>query len=1185
MCNNCRNSNSRITEHPVLDFSKPRKEVSFTFNGEALKGFEGEPIIAALQANHKLKLKEGAKKHTPFGPFCLQGRCCSCAMTVNGKPNVMTCVTMLEEGTSIKYTGGESDVEIFKAPPSKKIDISPSGVTSEHPKCDIAIIGAGPAGIEAALNAAQAGVKSIVLLDDKNYLGGQLALQTHSFFGTKELGASVRGNEIANIMQKELEKTSVDVRLNSTVVGLYPQNMLAFRDQDKLNFLMAKKIICATGASEKFLAFEGNCLPGVIGAGGAQTFMNLYGVKPGKKVLIIGGGNIGVILAYQLIQAGVEVAALIEGSNRMGAYEVHVNKTKALGVPIFTRHTIKKAHGTESVTGATIVEVDDKWAWKEGTEKYFDVDTICLAVGLSPLNELLWQANCEFDFVPHLGELPKFDKYRQTTNQDIFVAGDCAVIGEASIARLEGRIAGLKAALDLGKPHPEFNAKMDEAFRLLDNIQTGMFGKKLGEGKGKVTKSAPQKDFKSNPFTQKLSAKDFVGKEKRVLINCNQEIPCNPCESHCHLNAIKIGSEINQQPSVDFNICKGCSLCVPACPGRAIRVLQYNYEDSLSALTLPFEFLPYPKVGEELPVYSVDATKLCTGKVIRVQEAKKKTECGMVTISLPKEHAFTATAIQLKYASHVQNKITQANVDKGNANKTYVCRCEEVTYDEIVEYIKKGYTTINELKRLTRVGMGQCRGLSCTSVIEGILKQELKQTPNDILEVKKHRRSIFRPPVKRITLGEAAKLKFSDDEIKLFEGIEHVRTVPQELVNTFIAENHIPEKKLKAKHVIIGGGIGGVMTAWNLAQMGESDVIVLEKDFLAAGKTGAALGGIRTGFNTANKVARAKHGLEVYKNAKTLIGEDVGWYQGGYVYLSFDENQDQLFKNSFKTWEEAPVQFYYTANKNEFNKFVPGVDVDRIVSLVHFPEAGGANPFRATYMFAESAKKKGVRFINNQEVVNLNIVNGAIKSVITFDKKENKYVEIECENAVNAAGTNAVKVSKMAGIDLSDQIWIERHGAFITEKMPMWLDPLIVSYHPTLSGYWQQKRMEENIKEGEIVACYSPDEPIKGFNTNSFIYFLSRMAKSILLCQPSLADVGIIRNFAEHYVGRKSGIPLIGETPIKGFWHNIAKKGHGFMCAPGDGFALAHTITNGKTHEWITECTIQESGSLKETMK
>lgn len=1169
-----------IKDHPVLDFPKKR-EVKFFFNDKELIGIEGDPIIVSLRKNGVIKLKEGAKNHTPYGPFCMQGRCCSCAMNVNNKPNVMTCVTPLEEGMQVRMMGDERDTEVFKRLPSKRIDVSPSALSQNHPTCDLAIIGAGPAGMEAAIMAAQAGVGSVVLFDDKNFLGGQLTLQTHTFFGNQELGASMRGYEISRQMKKEIENLSIDVRLGSTVVGLYPGNMLGFRDEDKLNFIVAKKIIVATGASEKYLPFEGNSLPGVMGAGGAQSFMNIYGVKPGKRALIVGGGNIGVILAYQMIQAGVEVAALVEASPKMGAYNVHIKKLQALGIPTFTSHTIKRAHGKDAVTGATIVALDSNWKEVEGSEKYYDVDTICLAVGLSPLNELLWQAGLEFELIPELGEVPLFDKFRQSTNRDIFIAGDCAVIGEASIARLEGRIAGLKAALDLGKPHPEFNHKMDEAFKLLDNIQTGTLGQKLGSGKSKVTKTPEKASFIPKEFTQKLTPESFKGNEKRIIIDCKQDIPCNPCEASCHFGAIKIGNQLTQQPSVELDLCKGCAACLPACPGRAIRLIQYNYDDKFSAITIPYEFHPYPEVGEEREIRNQAGSVITKGKILSVRKSKDKTGCGTITFSVEKTFAFDSFTLDV--LPHVYSPQKE---DCHKGNKTYVCRCEEVTFDDINALIQQGHTSANDIKRLKRVGMGQCRGQSCSGIVENLIKKEAKLTPVQILETKKNRRSMFRPPIKRITLGEAAKLKFTKEEVQLFESIEHVRTIPQEIVNTYVEENPATTDKLKKKYVIIGGGAAGVFTAWWLSKLGASDIVVLESNFLTSGQTGACLGGIRTGFNTANKVARAKKGLQMFKDAKELIGQDVGWHEGGYVYLAFDEKQDRLFKDSFQTWDKGQVPFTYITDKNLFDKYVPGVDDQKIESLVHFPEAGGANPFRAIFMFAEDAKKRGVTFLTNHEVVRINKnANDAIESVVAFDKLGKRYIEIKTENVVNAAGTGSVRVAKMAGVDLSDQLWIERHGAFITEKMPLWLDPLIVSYHPELSGYWQQKRMEAGVKEGEMVACYSSSKTIKGFNTHSYIYFLSRMAKAMLLCQPGMADVGIIRNYAEHYVCRQSGIPIVGKTPVKGFWLNVAQAGHGFMCAPGDSFALAETIISGKTHEWITECTIEEDKSLAETMK
>lgn len=1176
----------RITDHPVVDFPEKNNAVKFSFNGKELEGYEGEPIIVSLRANGVLKLKEGSKKHTPYGPFCMQGRCCSCAMTVNKKPNVMTCITPLEEGMSVKYMGDDLDKEVFKKLPTKRIDISPGQLSQKSPKCELAIIGAGPAGMEAALMAKEAGVKSVILFDDKEYLGGQLKLQTHTFFGNNELGASVRGYEIANQLQKEIEGSDIDIRLGSTIVGLYPHNMLGFRDEDKLNFIMANKIICATGASEKFLPFPGNTLPGVMGAGGAQTFMNVYGVKPGKKVLIVGGGNIGVILAYQLIQAGVEVSCVIEAGPKMGAYEVHVKKIEAMGVPVYTRHTIKEAHGENFVEGATICELDDKWNQIEGTDKFFECDSVCLSVGLSPLNELLWQAGCEFTFSEELGEIPLFDKYRQTTNRDIFVAGDCAVIGEASIARLEGRIAGLKAALDLGYSHPEFNTKLDNAFTLLDNIQTGSFGYRLGLGKNKITNSVQKDNFKPEAYEQSLTPEDFKGNEKRILITCNQDIPCNPCEGSCRLGAIKIGSEINQQPSVEHDLCKGCGLCLTACPGRAIRMVQYNYDDKSSCLTIPFEFNSDVEADSPVEVLDQSGSFLCVGKVKSKRVPKKKTGCGTLSIIIPKEHAFNGITINILGAKDENAPSEQKNITASDMPlDTYVCRCEEVTYGDILELVEQGHDNINDIKRIKRVGMGQCRGLSCTTVIENILRNELGQKRQKALNVKQNRRTIYRPPIKRITLGEAAKLKFSKEEIQLFEGIETVRTIPQEIINTFSPKEVHPEEKLKTKYTIIGGGVSGIFTAWWLAKMGEADVTLIESNFLSSGQTGACLGGIRTGFNTEGKVKRAQKGLEVYKNAYELIGEDIGWHQGGYAYLSFDEDTDNLFKNSFGIWDKANVDFSYHTKKEDFSSVVPGVDSERVSTMVHFPGSGGANPFRASYMFAKDAEKLGVKILTNHEVVDIVTENNEVKAAILFDKEKGIHKEISTEHIVNCAGTSSVRLSKMAGIDLSSKVFIERHGAFITEKMPLWLDPLVVSYHPELSGYWQQKRMEKDVNEGEIVACYSSKKPIVGFNTHSYIYFLSRMAKAMLLCQPSMADVGIIRNFAEHYVGRESGIPIIGDTEVKGFWHNIAKKGHGFMCAPGDGYALAKSIIDGKRHEWLEECTMQEPENFKETMK
>lgn len=1163
----------RITEHPILKFSD-KKQVKFYFNDKLLYGYEGEPIIVALRANGVIKLKDSSKDHKPQGAYCMQGRCASCTMTVDGNPNTMTCVTALREGMTVYYQGTSLDTEVFKKIPSKGPNFN-STEKQMHPDCDVAIIGAGPAGLEATLMCAEAGVKNIILLDDKTYIGGQLKLQTHTFFGTKELGAGKRGFVIAEELEAELKKfSSVQIKLNATVLGMYPANILAFKDASQLNFLKAKKIIVATGASEKSLSFEGNYLPGVIGAGAAQTFMNLYGVKPGNKVLIVGGGNIGVILAYQLAQAGIEVASVIEAGPEFRAYKVHTDKIKALGINTLVKHTIIKAvkdETNDAVAGAVISEVDSNFKILPKTEKYIDCDTICLAVGLNPLNELLWQAGCEFKFLPEIGEVPYFDEYRTTSNKDIFLAGDCAVIGEASIARLEGRIAGLKASLDLGFPHIEFRKKIDDAFYLLDNIQTGTFGEKLGTAKKKLTGSGFSNNFKAKAFEQNINECSFKGNETLAVIDCAQDIPCNPCEKNCPKGAITIGPEINQMPSIDNSICTGCGICINACPGRAIRLVQYNYNSTSSRLVLPYEFLPEPSINSDLELMDSDGVTVCIGKVLKTKFFNSK-NCAQVEILVDKKFAFKAKAIRFQVHSEFLKNIKNSFKDS-----SYVCRCEEVSYEKVLELIDAGYTTINQLRRVARIGMGPCRGLQCRSVLEALLKQYLKISGEQILAVKNSRRTIFRAPIKRITLGEAARLNFSDDELKKIRNIEEERTVPLEIHDNFRSP-YIEEKtSFRKKIVIVGAGIAGVCTAYELAKLGFDDILVLEKDFISSGASSAALGGIRTGFSSFNKIKRSQYGLEFYKNFSSTFKKDIGWYQGGYVYLAYDEKIYESFKACLNLWKELNVETVFSQNFDEISKWMPGLYKDNLVGAVLFPQAGGANPFLSTFYIAEEAKKLGVEFLCNEELVDVYLNNDKVEAVLTRTGKK-----IYCEHLINCSGSYAVRVSKMVKINLSGLVKIDRHESIITEKMPLWLDPLVVNYHPSLSGYWQQKRTG-SYKEGELVACFTPNIPLYGYNTSSDVYCMSRMAQSILMCQPNLENVGIVRSYAHHYVGRESGTPIVGFTPIKGFWQNIAQKGHGFMCAPGDSHALALSIKEGKTHSWITECSINENQTI-ETM-
>ena len=189
-------------------------------------------------------------------------------------------------------------------------------------RTEIAIIGAGPAGLSCAVEAARAGAK-VTLLDENLKPGGQLFKQIHKFFGSREHQAGTRGFRIGEQLLKETEELGVEVLLNAAVYGIYEDKTLAYIKDGKDYALQADRIVIAAGASENALAFPGCTLPGVMGAGAAQTMINVHRVLPGKKILMVGSGNVGLIVSYQLMQAGADVVALIEAAPQIGGYGVH----------------------------------------------------------------------------------------------------------------------------------------------------------------------------------------------------------------------------------------------------------------------------------------------------------------------------------------------------------------------------------------------------------------------------------------------------------------------------------------------------------------------------------------------------------------------------------------------------------------------------------------------------------------------------------------------------------------------------------------------------------------------------------------------------------------------------------------------------------------------------------------------
>jgi sarcosine oxidase subunit alpha len=476
----------RIRAHPIIDFKK-RKELPFYFQKKKIIGEEGDTIASALHAAGVKTLTTSLKYESPRGFFCGIGKCSSCLMRVNGVPNVRTCIAPLKEGIIVEMQDKLAmlpDAEFF-GEPKKTLNV------------DVLVVGAGPAGLCAALESAKQGA-SVLIIDENQCVGGQLIKQTHKFFGSKHERAGTRGIDIAKELENDVlnlqREGKIQVMTDATVIGYYESEkkhrfgvVERCEYQSTLYDVRCDAVILACGAMENMLLFPGNDLPGVYGAGAVQTLMNVYGVKPGERVLMVGAGNVGLIVSYQLLQAGIAVDRVVEAAPVIGGYNVHAAKLQRCGVPIQTSHSIKEVCGEKKVEGAVVVRFDENWKTINNSEEYIKCDTICLAVGLTPSTRLLSQIGVQLEFIPEAGGyVALHDETMETSVKGVYVAGDASGIEEASTAMIEGKIAGLAAAVQLGRSK---NKKLLKQYHEeLCQLRAGPFGEKPRIAKEKIAK-------------------------------------------------------------------------------------------------------------------------------------------------------------------------------------------------------------------------------------------------------------------------------------------------------------------------------------------------------------------------------------------------------------------------------------------------------------------------------------------------------------------------------------------------------------------------------------------------------------------------------------------------------------------------------------------------------------------------
>ena len=464
------------------------KVIELEVDGRTLQAYEGDTVASAMFADGVETFSRSFKYHRPRGLLCVAGRCANCLVNVDGVPNVRACTERVQRGTRVRRQNAWPSVDRDALVVLDRLDrLMPVGFyyksfhrskllwklvqpmirriaglgaleTESVPEShfghrnlhtQVAVVGGGPAGLSAALEAAAAGA-TVTLIDDQPALGGSLRFDAKTYRDVAGLDA-ISGPDLATALAERVHSSSsIDVLSCATAFGLYEGGLLGILADKHLIKLRAQRIVVASGSYEVPTLFEGNDLPGVMLATGAQRLMHLYGIRPGDTAVVVTANDLGYDVATELIEAGVRVAAVVD-SRPEGPGPVSADALHSGGATVLMSHVVIRAEGRKHVESAVVARTGGGQG--RDAERRIPCDLLCIAGGFQPASSLLYQAGCGHRYDETLDEVVP----RELTPA-LFVAGEVTGLHDLEASLLQGRAAGFQAAASLGRSAPASGA-------------------------------------------------------------------------------------------------------------------------------------------------------------------------------------------------------------------------------------------------------------------------------------------------------------------------------------------------------------------------------------------------------------------------------------------------------------------------------------------------------------------------------------------------------------------------------------------------------------------------------------------------------------------------------------------------------------------------------------------------------